>query len=176
MRARVDAIEGGWCGCWGGDRRAGAAVSQVDVLDAAEREQLLSGWNDTAAEVPEITLPEMIAGQAARVPDAVAVLRRTEHVSYAELEARAGLTGYLAGLGAGPETVVAVVMERSAGLVAALLGVLKAGAAYLPVDPGYPAVRIAYMLADRAGRWSSSAGCAAAVRGRRPAPVLGGDR
>ena len=85
----------------------GLRVSQVDVLEASERDQLLTGWNDTAVELAPGLVPELIAGQAARVPDAVAVTCGAEHVSYGELEARAGrLAAYLAGLGAGPESVV----------------------------------------------------------------------
>ena len=96
-----------------------------------------------------MTLPELFAARAARCPDAVAVADGDARLSYAELDVAAGrLAGLLASRGAGPESVVAVLMERSAGLVTALLAVLKAGAAYLPVDPGYPAERIAFMLAD----------------------------
>ncbi len=127
----------------------GIGPSRVQVLDPAEREQLVSGWNDTAMAVPDATLPELFGAQAFRTPDAVAVVAGGQWVSYRELEARASrLAGYLAGLGAGPEQVVAVAMERSAELVTTLLGILKAGAAYLPVDPAYPADRIAFMLAD----------------------------
>ncbi len=122
---------------------------QVQILDRAEREQLITGWNDTAAAVPDGTLPQLFEAQAARTPDAVAVISGDVHVSYGELDARAGrLAHHLRDLGAGPERVVAVVMERSVELVIALLGVLKSGAAYLPVDPGYPAERIGWMLAD----------------------------
>ena len=91
-------------------------------------------------------------------------------LSYGELDARAErLARVLAGRGAGPETVVAVVLERSAELVVALLAVLKAGAAYLPVDPGYPAERVAFMLADAAPVLvvATAAGAAAL-----PGPVL----
>ena len=85
----------------------GLRVSQVQVLEAAERDQLVAGWNDTAADVPPGMVPELVAGQAARVPDAVAVACGGELVAYAELVARAGrLAGYLQGLGAGPESVV----------------------------------------------------------------------
>ena len=126
----------------------GARPYQVQVLDRAEREQLVTGWNDTAAAMPDATLPQLFAAQAARTPDAVAVVAGGA-LSYAELDVRANrLAHYLAGLGIGPEQVVAVAVERSAELVTTLLGILKAGAAYLPVDPGYPAERIAFMLAD----------------------------
>ena len=122
---------------------------QVQILDRAEREQLISGRNDTAAVVPDAALPQLFGAQAGRTPDAVAVCGGGRWVSYGELDVRANrLAHYLRGMGAGPEQVVAVAMERSAELVTAVLGILKAGAAYLPVDPGHPAERIAFMLAD----------------------------
>ena len=121
----------------------------VEVLEAAERAQLVWGWNETAREVPPVTAAGLVAAQAGRSPDAVAVACGDVSVTYAGLDAAAGrLAGVLAGYGAGPERVVAVVMGRSALLVTALLAVWKAGAAYLPVDPGYPAERIGFMLAD----------------------------
>ena len=126
-----------------------ASVSRVQVLDATEREQVLEEWNGTAAAVPAVTLAGLFGAQAARSPDAVAVVDGDSVVSYAALDAAAGrLAGLLAARGAGPERVVAVAMGRSADLVIALLGVAKAGAAYLPVDPGYPAGRVAVMLSD----------------------------
>src|SRR6266487_216907 len=127
----------------------GLRVSQVDVLDPAERRRILTDWNDTAVKLPPVPVPVLVAGQAARVPDAVAVACGDELVSYAELEARAGrLAGYLAGLGVGREAVVGVCLPRGAEMVVALLAGWKAGAAYLPVDPGLPAGRVAFMLAD----------------------------
>src|SRR6185437_9024529 len=131
----------------------GIALRQVPVLGEGERAQIVAGWNDTAAPVPAGTLPELLAAQAARTPDVVAVSCEGVMLSYAGLDAAAGrLARVLAAAGAGPETVVAVVMDRSAVLMAALVAVLKTGAAYLPVDPGYPAGRIAFMLADAGPR------------------------
>ncbi|WP_460625008.1 amino acid adenylation domain-containing protein, partial [Kitasatospora kifunensis] len=124
-------------------------VHQVDVLDQVERQRVLCEWNDTAIEVPAQTLPELFEAQVARTPDAVAVVFEGVEVSYGELNARANrLARLLVEQGVGPESVVPVVMERSAELVVALLAVLKAGGAYLPVDPDYPAERIAYVLGE----------------------------
>ncbi|HVT71247.1 MAG TPA: amino acid adenylation domain-containing protein, partial [Trebonia sp.] len=126
-------------------------VSGVRLLTAAEHESVVSRWNDTARDVPAALLPELFAAQAARTPDAVALVSGGESWTYAELDARSSrLARYLIGLGAGPERVVAVALPRSPDLVAAVLAVSKTGAAYLPIDPDYPADRIAYMLTDAA--------------------------
>src|SRR5215831_12153576 len=106
-------------------------------------------WNDTARDVPQATLPKMFEAQATRTPDAPAVVFRDVTLSYAELNQRADrLAGYLTSLGAGPERLVAVAMEKSADVFVAWLAVAKSGAAFLPVDPAYPAERIAFMLGD----------------------------
>src|SRR6202453_2338925 len=123
-------------------------LSTLDVLTAAERQEL-EGWNDTARQVPELTVPELFQAQAARTPDAPAVVFEGQQVSYAELNERANrLARYLMILGAGPERLVAIAMPRSADMIVAVLAVLKAGGAYAPVDPPYPPDRIAYMLTD----------------------------
>jgi len=121
----------------------------VQVLGATERAQVVAGWNGTGRDVPAVSVAGMVAARAAAAPDAVAVVCGDGCVTYAGLEAAAGvLAGRLAGLGAGAERVVAVVMERGIGLVVAVLAVARAGAAFLPVDPGYPAERAGFMLAD----------------------------
>src|SRR6185437_16320504 len=121
----------------------------VGVLDPAGQHRLLVEWNDTAARTPPAAVPEAIAGQVARAPDAVAVTSAGESVSYAELDARAGrLARYLAGLGAGRDSVVGLCLPRGTDMIVALLAVWQSGAAYLPIDPGLPAGRIAFMLAD----------------------------
>ncbi len=124
-------------------------IHQVPVLSQAEQAELLTTWNDTASPIRAATLPELFADQVASQPDAIAVSAGDATLTYAGLgRAASKLARLLAQHGAGPESVVAVVMERSAGLMTALLAVAKAGAAYLPVDPGYPAERISFMLAD----------------------------
>ncbi|WP_431041737.1 non-ribosomal peptide synthase/polyketide synthase [Streptomyces sp. P1-3] len=127
------------------------ALSDIRVLDEGQRHQVLTEWNDTAAEVPTGTVPQLFEARAARTPDAVAVVADGSDVSYAELDARANrLARHLVALGVGPEAVVAVALERGTDLMVSLLAVLKAGGAYMPIDPEYPADRIAYMCADAA--------------------------
>ncbi|WP_460625084.1 amino acid adenylation domain-containing protein [Kitasatospora kifunensis] len=124
-------------------------LTQLDVLDHELRQRMLVEWNDTAREVPVATLPELFEAQVSRTPDAPAVVFEGVEVTYGELNARANrLARLLAERGVGPESVVPVLMERSVELVVALLGVLKAGGAYLPVDPDYPADRIEYVLGE----------------------------
>nr|WP_323747873.1 non-ribosomal peptide synthetase [Catenulispora rubra] len=126
-----------------------ARLSAVDVLDPAERRLVVEEWNDTTVEVASLTLPGLFGAQVVRTPDAVALVSEGVELSYAQLDARANAVArLLIGRGVGPESVVAVVMERSAELVVSLLAVLKAGGAYLPVDPEYPAGRIEAVLAD----------------------------
>ncbi|MBO0801729.1 MAG: amino acid adenylation domain-containing protein, partial [Nocardiopsaceae bacterium] len=152
----------------------GQRVGELDIFLPGEREQLLRESNGAAAPVPSATLPELLGAQAARTPDAVAVMSGDEVLTYGELDERANrLARVLAARGAGPESVVAVAMGWSAGLVTALLAVLKAGAAYLPVDPGYPAERIAFMLADaRPACVLTTSGVAPGLPGLGGAPVL----
>jgi amino acid adenylation domain-containing protein len=127
----------------------GTRLHRVPVLAAAEREQIVHRWNDTAREVPGGTAAGLVAARAAQVPDAVAVACGDVRVSYGELRARAArLATCLAVRGAGPETVVGLCLPRGTDMVVAILACWQAGAAYLPVDPGYPPERIAFMLAD----------------------------
>ncbi|MFE4421469.1 amino acid adenylation domain-containing protein [Streptomyces sp. NPDC056817] len=124
-------------------------VAAVDVLDAAERERTLITWNATEQDVPAVTLTELIEVQAARTPQVPAVVFEGETLTYAELNARANrLARLLAERGAGPEGFVALAVPRSLDLIIALLAVLKSGAAYIPVDPDYPAERIRYILSN----------------------------
>ena len=136
-------------------RQAAAAparpLSTLGILTTAERRTLLHEWNDTARDIPGATVPELFEAQVARTPDAPAVIFEGTQVSYAELHARASrLARLLGSRGAGRGTLVGVALERSADLVAVLLGAWMTGAGYLPVDPAYPPERIGFMLADAA--------------------------
>ncbi|MEV0569340.1 amino acid adenylation domain-containing protein, partial [Dactylosporangium sp. NPDC050588] len=132
---------------------APAELASLPVLDPAGREQVLSEWNGTAVARPATTVADLFAVQAARTPQAPAVVFDGATATFAELDARAArVAAHLRSLGAGPESVVAVRLPRSIDLVVAVLGVVKAGAAFLPVDPDLPDERVAFMLADADAR------------------------
>jgi len=126
----------------------------LPLLSAAERHQLLAEWNDTAVPPSRgLFLHTLFEARAARTPDAPAAIFAGEALTYAELDLRAGrLARRLREMGCGPESRVGVSLGRSLDLVVALLGVLKAGAAYVPLDPGYPRERLAFVLEDAAPR------------------------
>ncbi|GAA1673517.1 amino acid adenylation domain-containing protein [Streptomyces yatensis] len=129
----------------------GQLVGRVDALDPAVRRQVLVDWNDTAREVPATTLPAMFQEQVARTPDHLAVVHGDTRLGYAELNERANrLAHHLISLGAGPEKLVALSLPRNDRTLVAVLAVLKSGAGYLPIDPKYPADRIAYIVQDAA--------------------------
>ncbi|HLL48523.1 MAG TPA: condensation domain-containing protein, partial [Longimicrobiaceae bacterium] len=124
-------------------------LSEVPLLRGAERAQVLEGWNDTRADYPEACVHELVSAQAARTPDAVAVVFRGQALTYGALERRSsGLAHHLRSLGVQPETRVGVCLERTPELLAALLGILKAGGAYVPLDPAYPRERLGWMIED----------------------------
>jgi len=129
-------------------------VDDLNLLDAEEEYFQLVTCNDTAAEAPrEDTLISLFAAQVARTPDRPALSHAGVHLTYREVDARANqLAHHLRLQGVKPDQLVAVALGRSAELVIALLGVLKAGAAYLPVDPGHPVDRIRFTLEDAAAQ------------------------
>ncbi|MEM6457521.1 MAG: AMP-binding protein, partial [Acidobacteriota bacterium] len=133
-------------------------IAQLPWLPRALRAQVVRGWNDTRVAWPRdasSTIDGRIAAQARRTPDAIAVAEADDpsaSLTYAALLREADrVADRLRGLGVGPEMRVPVLLPRSRALVVALLGVLRSGAAYVPLDPGYPAARLAHMLED-AGR------------------------
>jgi amino acid adenylation domain-containing protein len=128
------------------ERRVGA----LELLDDAERRRVLETWSRSPAdELAGGPVHRMIEAQAARTPDAPAIVSGGDSISYAELNRRANrLAHHLRRLGVGPEVRVGVCLERGAELPVALLAVLKAGGAYVPLDPAYPPERLAFMLAD----------------------------
>ncbi|WP_378730241.1 amino acid adenylation domain-containing protein [Nocardia brasiliensis] len=129
----------------------GGPVGSIDVLDTDERELVLRRWNDTTVAVPDITMVALFEAQVARTPAAIAVIGGDTEMSYRELDTRAdALARALVARGVGPDTLVAVALPRSVELIVALLGVLKAGGGYLPIDPGYPSERLAFILSDAA--------------------------
>jgi amino acid adenylation domain-containing protein len=130
--------------------RPDTPICALPMLSEQEREQLLMEWNQTRVKYPETdSLRRLIEQQVERSPEAVAVVFEGQQLKYRELNARANqLAHYLGAQAVGPEVPVAVCMHRSLEMVVALLGVLKAGGAYLPLDPDYPADRLSFTLDD----------------------------
>lgn len=126
-----------------------ATVGDLDAPIGEEYRRIVHEWNDTAHPVEGATLTDLVEAQVARTPQAVAIEFNGETVTYAELGRRAdALARCLIGRGLGPESLVAVALPRSPGLIVSLLAVLKAGAAFVPVDLGYPPERVRYILDD----------------------------
>jgi amino acid adenylation domain-containing protein len=126
-------------------------LSRLPLLGESERHQMLVEWNDTASAFPRRALHKLFEEQAAARPDAVAVVWDGGALTYGELDRQAGrIARRLRRLGVGPESRVALYLERSAEMVAAVLGVLKAGGAYLPIDLSYPRERLELLLEDAA--------------------------
>ncbi len=122
----------------------------MPLLTAAERHQLLVEWNDTKAEYPsDKCVHQLFEAQVERSPDAVAVVFEDRQLTYRELNAKANqLAHYLQKLGVKAEVLVGICVQRSLEMVVGLLGILKVGGPYLPLDPAFPKQRLAAMLED----------------------------
>jgi amino acid adenylation domain-containing protein len=128
------------------------AIDRLPLLDEAERHRVLVEWNATEAEHSgDACVPELFEAQAARTPEAIAVVCEGQRLTYGELNTKANrLAHHLRALGVRPDDRVAICVERSLEMVVGLLAILKAGGAYVPLDPGYPAERLAFVLKDSA--------------------------
>ena len=128
-------------------------LSELSLLTEDERKQLLVGWNDTDAEVPTGTISDFFEAQVARTPNAVAVKFGDRQLTYQELNSRANqLAHHLRRLGIGPEMRVAICLARSLEMIVGLFGILKAGAAYVPLEPTYPSERLSFLFDDSQAR------------------------
>ncbi|WP_414587304.1 amino acid adenylation domain-containing protein [Scytonema sp. PCC 10023] len=125
-------------------------LSHLEMLSAAEHNQILSEWNNTQADYPKhLCIHELFEQQVQKTPNAVAVVFEDQRLTYSELNAKANqLAHHLQRLGVEPEVLVGLCVERSLSMVVGLLGILKAGGAYVPLDPAYPRDRLAFMLED----------------------------
>ncbi|HEU5472375.1 MAG TPA: amino acid adenylation domain-containing protein [Actinophytocola sp.] len=133
----------------------GRSIGGIDVLGAAERDRLLVQFNDSATASSELTVPELFESQVARTPDAPAIVCGDRTLTYRELDDRAnGVAWELRRRGAGPEDLVVLALPRTADLVVGLLGILKSGAGYLPMDPQYLTGRAESVLSESAPRFA----------------------
>src|SRR5262249_33100552 len=125
-------------------------ISELPLMSANERRQLLVEWNQTKADFPkDKCFQELFEEQAARTPDAAAVTFEDKLLTYRELNAKANqLAHYLQAQGVGPDLLVGICVERSIEMIVGILGILKAGGAYVPLDPNYPKQRLDFMVED----------------------------
>ncbi|MES1244271.1 MAG: amino acid adenylation domain-containing protein [Acidobacteriota bacterium] len=139
LTAMAEALEAG----------GGTALSALPLLKDAERHQLLVDWNDTARDLPREPVHERFARQSARTPEAVALSFGDETLSYEALDRRSNRVAHaLRRRGVAPGAIVGLSLERSLEMVVGLLGIWKAGGAYLPLDPAYPAERLSFLKED----------------------------
>ena len=140
LESLVDALE----------RAPGTLLRSLQVLPARERDQVLHEWNQTQMDYPShLCLHERFEMQAKRTPGATAIVYENQPLTYGDLNRRANrLACLLREKGVGPDVIVGIGLDRSPEMVLALLGVLKAGGAYLPLDPAYPRERLAFMISD----------------------------
>ncbi|MCZ8118401.1 MAG: amino acid adenylation domain-containing protein [Microcystis sp. LE18-22.4A] len=125
-------------------------IFQLPMLTEVEQQQLLFEWNNTQADYPlDKCIHQLFEEQVERTPDHIAVVFEDQQLNYRELNARANqLAHYLQNLGVGPDVLVGICVERSLEMMVGLLGILKAGGGYLPIDPEYPTERLLYILQD----------------------------
>ena len=125
-------------------------VSDLPLLTEGERQQLLLNWNNTTVDCPkDLCIHQLFEAQVERTPDAIAVVLEDRQLTYDELNRQANqLANHLRLLGVGPEVPVAICLKHSVEMVVGLLGILKAGGVYVPLDPAYPKERLAFMLED----------------------------
>jgi amino acid adenylation domain-containing protein len=125
-------------------------IATLPIMTEPERRQILFEWNDTAADYSKNKcIHELFEEQVDRTPDAIALEYQDKRISYRELNRKANqLAHYLISLGIGPEKLVGICVERSIEMVVGLMGILKAGGGYLPLDPSYPQERLAFMMQD----------------------------
>jgi amino acid adenylation domain-containing protein len=129
--------------------RPDTPVGRLPILTPVESERMLVDWNRTESALPAACVDELVSAQASLTPDGVAVAGSDGELSFAELDDRSGrLARHLADRGAQPGTLVGLAVERSTEMLVGLLGILKSGAAYVPIDPSYPTDRIRFMLED----------------------------
>ncbi|HBL29865.1 MAG TPA: non-ribosomal peptide synthetase, partial [Acidobacteria bacterium] len=127
----------------------GAVVADLEILGDADRTGLLAAFNDTGREVPRLRLHELFEQQVGQMPGETAVVCAERSLTYGELDSRANrLARHLRSLGVGPDTLVALCLDRSPEILIAMLAVLKAGGAYLPLDTENPPDRLAFLVTD----------------------------